>query len=171
MGAEPGPPRVQRYHESVRLFQLLKHLLTARAIGELVSQRARYPLRVFAPDPATLRPPRLAGRRRHGPLCLHRRAAQPIHFRPFEHNRSRKYLGVKPGANGHSLQATTTADYRPWPQAALREQWPGTGRMGDPYFGEFRASQIRMVADGATVERLMRHAGRALLERLAGPSC
>jgi pimeloyl-ACP methyl ester carboxylesterase len=61
---------------------------------------------------------------------------------------------------------TATADYRLWPQAALHAQWPGTGRMGDPYFDEFCASQIRMVADGATVERLMRHAGRALLERI-----
>lgn len=61
---------------------------------------------------------------------------------------------------------TATAGYALWPQAALHTQWPGTGRMGDPYFDEFCASQIRMVADGATVERLMRHAGRALLERI-----
>jgi pimeloyl-ACP methyl ester carboxylesterase len=61
---------------------------------------------------------------------------------------------------------TATADYALWPQAALHDQWPGTGRMGDPYFDEFCASQIRMIADGATVERLMRHAGRALLERI-----
>ena len=38
--------------------------------------------------------------------------------------------------------------------------------MGDPYFDEFCASQIRMVADGATVGRPMRHAGRAQLERI-----
>jgi hypothetical protein len=61
---------------------------------------------------------------------------------------------------------TATADYRPWPQAAVRYQWPGTGRSGGPYFDEFRASQIRMVADGATVGRPMRHAGRAQLERI-----
>jgi hypothetical protein len=64
---------------------------------------------------------------------------------------------------------TATADYALWPQAARHDQWPGSGRMGDPYFDEFCAAQIRMVADGATVERLMRRAGRALLERI-GPS-
>ena len=61
---------------------------------------------------------------------------------------------------------TATAVYGLWPQAALHDQWPGTGRMGDPYFDEFCAAQIRMIADGATVERLMRRAGRALLERI-----
>lgn len=64
---------------------------------------------------------------------------------------------------------TATSVHARWPQAARHTQWPGSGRMGDPYFDEFCAAQVRMVADLATVERLMRATGRSLLERV-GPS-
>src|ERR1700722_13002112 len=37
-------------------------------------------------------------------------AAQPMHFRSFEHERSREYLGAKLGANDRRLQATPGHD-------------------------------------------------------------
>lgn len=61
---------------------------------------------------------------------------------------------------------TAMSRYAPYPQAALHTQWPGTGLRGDPVFDEFCASQIRMVADFGLVERMMRSAARALLERI-----
>lgn len=64
---------------------------------------------------------------------------------------------------------TATAVHARWPEATRHTQWPGTGRRGDPFFDEFCAAQARMVADLATVERLGRSAGRALLERI-GPA-
>jgi pimeloyl-ACP methyl ester carboxylesterase len=64
---------------------------------------------------------------------------------------------------------TAMSRYEPYPQATLHTQWPGTGLRGDPAFDEFCASQIRMVADFGLVERMMRAAGRALLERI-GPA-
>lgn len=34
-----------------------------------------------------------------------------------------------------------------WPQAKLHTQWPGTGRMGDPVFDAFYASQVPLQTD------------------------
>jgi pimeloyl-ACP methyl ester carboxylesterase len=56
-----------------------------------------------------------------------------------------------------------------WPQASLHTQWPGSGRIGDPVFDQFYASQVGHVADYTVAEPLMRAAGAALLER-TGPA-
>src|SRR5262245_55353177 len=56
-----------------------------------------------------------------------------------------------------------------WPQAQLHTQWPGDGVAGDPIFDQFYSSQVESMADIAVVERMMREAGAALLDRI-GPA-
>jgi pimeloyl-ACP methyl ester carboxylesterase len=60
-----------------------------------------------------------------------------------------------------------------WPQAKKHTQWPGAGdkkgRMGDPVFDAFYATQVQSLAgDGETQDR-MQAAGAALLDRI-GPA-
>jgi len=56
-----------------------------------------------------------------------------------------------------------------WPQAERHTQWPGSGVAGDPGFDQFYASQVESMSDAAAVERMMREAGAALLDRI-GPA-
>jgi pimeloyl-ACP methyl ester carboxylesterase len=56
-----------------------------------------------------------------------------------------------------------------WPQAKLHSQWPGTGRIGDPAFDAFYATQVPYLADNAQTQRLNQHAAAALLDRI-GPA-
>jgi pimeloyl-ACP methyl ester carboxylesterase len=56
-----------------------------------------------------------------------------------------------------------------WPQAKLHSQWPGTGRIGDPVFDAFYATQVPYLADGTETQRLNQQAVAALLDRI-GPS-
>jgi pimeloyl-ACP methyl ester carboxylesterase len=41
-----------------------------------------------------------------------------------------------------------------WPQAKLHSQWPGTGRIGDPAFDAFYATQVPYLADNVQTQRL-----------------
>jgi len=63
--------------------------------------------------------------------------------------------------------------YNRWPQARLHTQWPGSGptpgRIGDPIFDQFYASQVQFLADVPETEKLMQAAGAALLDRI-GPA-
>ena len=56
-----------------------------------------------------------------------------------------------------------------WPQAKLHSQWPGTGRIGDPVFDAFYATQVPYLADNAQTQRLNQQAVAALLDRI-GPA-
>ncbi|MCH9672478.1 MAG: alpha/beta fold hydrolase [Gammaproteobacteria bacterium] len=56
-----------------------------------------------------------------------------------------------------------------WPQAVRHTGWPGSGRVGDPIFDQFYASQVQMLADRDEIERLCRDAGSALLDKI-GPA-
>jgi len=56
-----------------------------------------------------------------------------------------------------------------WPQAKLHSQWPGKGRIGDPVFDAFYATQVPYLADGAETQRLDQKAVAALLDRI-GPA-
>ena len=56
-----------------------------------------------------------------------------------------------------------------WPQAKLHSQWPGTGRIGDPVFDAFYATQVPYLADGAETQRLNQRDVAALLDRI-GPA-
>lgn len=64
---------------------------------------------------------------------------------------------------------TATSDHDGWPQSRLHTQWPGTGRIGDPVFDAFYASQVGHLADRADIESAIRTAGAALLDRI-GPA-
>ena len=63
---------------------------------------------------------------------------------------------------------TAPKDHAAWPQARLHTQWPGKGRMGDPFFDQYYASLVPSVAK-AEGERLMQAAGPALLD-IIGPA-
>jgi pimeloyl-ACP methyl ester carboxylesterase len=53
-----------------------------------------------------------------------------------------------------------------WPQAKHHAQWPGTGRMGDPIFDAFYASQIQFQADDLLAEDTNAKAYTALIEHV-----
>jgi pimeloyl-ACP methyl ester carboxylesterase len=55
-----------------------------------------------------------------------------------------------------------------WEQAKHHTQWPGDGH-GDAAFDQFYASQVESMTDVAALERMMREAGAALLDRI-GPA-
>ena len=86
--------------------------------------------------------------------------------------------GYFPGRYGPSAQRdpktaaarfTAPAKAGLWPQARHHTQWPGPGTQGDPVCDEFYASQVEGMQDVAQIEKLMRIAGSALLDRI-GPS-
>lgn len=56
-----------------------------------------------------------------------------------------------------------------WPQAKKHTQWPSGGRIGDPVFDAFYATQVPYLADSAETQRLNQNAGAALLDRI-GPA-
>lgn len=68
---------------------------------------------------------------------------------------------------------TASAALGKWPQAKLHTQWPGDGpnkgRMGDPVFDQFYASQVEYLASNAETQTLVRRAGADLLDRI-GPA-
>lgn len=68
---------------------------------------------------------------------------------------------------------TNSAAAARWPQAARHTRWPGSGpmrgRMGDPIFDQFYASQVEYLSSNAETQNLVREAGKALLDRI-GPA-
>jgi pimeloyl-ACP methyl ester carboxylesterase len=64
---------------------------------------------------------------------------------------------------------TAPEQFNLWPQAKLHTQWPGTGRIGDPVFDEFYATQVPYLADGTETQLLNQQAAAALLDRI-GPA-
>ena len=64
---------------------------------------------------------------------------------------------------------TSPEAFNLWPQAKLHSQWPGTGRIGDPVFDAFYATQVPYLADGAETQRLNQQDVAALLDRI-GPA-
>jgi pimeloyl-ACP methyl ester carboxylesterase len=57
-----------------------------------------------------------------------------------------------------------------WPQAKKHTQWPGQGdrkgRMGDPVFDAFYATQVASLTDEVETQSLVQAAGAALLDRI-----
>ena len=70
-------------------------------------------------------------------------------------------------------QFTAPAFYKAWPQAEKHTQWPGSGekkgRMGDPIFDHFFASQVQSLASDVETQEKVMAAGAALLDR-TGPA-
>jgi pimeloyl-ACP methyl ester carboxylesterase len=60
-----------------------------------------------------------------------------------------------------------------WPQAKKHTQWPGDGtkkgRMGDPSFDAFYATQVESLSSAAETQTLIKAAGLALLDKI-GPA-
>ncbi len=63
---------------------------------------------------------------------------------------------------------TATAVHGGWAGAELHTQWPGTGRIGDPAFDNYYASQVGHLTALDTLEPAVRAAGAALLDAI-GP--
>ena len=70
-------------------------------------------------------------------------------------------------------QFTAPEVYKAWPQAVKHNQWPGSGaragRMGDPIFDQFFASQVQSLASDLETQEKMLAASGALLDRI-GPA-
>jgi len=61
---------------------------------------------------------------------------------------------------------TVTVSHNLWPKARLHTQWPGRGRVGDPTFDAFFASQVQFLADHPISEAQSVKAYTALLDRI-----
>ena len=70
-------------------------------------------------------------------------------------------------------QFTAPEFYKGWPQAEKHTQWPGSGekkgRMGDPIFDHFYASQVQSLASDIETQEKVMAASAALLDR-TGPA-
>jgi pimeloyl-ACP methyl ester carboxylesterase len=64
---------------------------------------------------------------------------------------------------------TASERSKPWPQAHLHTQWPGSGMAGDASFDQLYAEQLPEIESFSRRQSLNRDAGVALLDRI-GPS-
>src|ERR1700693_790190 len=68
---------------------------------------------------------------------------------------------------------TSLAELGNWPQAKNHTQWPGegphNGRMGDPAFDAFYATQVESLASDAHTQKMVQDAGAQLLDKI-GPA-
>ena len=74
--------------------------------------------------------------------------------------------GVHRGTRTTEGRFTAPENAQLWPQARHHTQWPGAGTQGDAVFDQFYASQVEGMRDVAQIERLVRAAGAALLDRI-----
>ena len=76
-------------------------------------------------------------------------------------------------AENEQSQFTAIETDGTWPQAKLHTQWPGDGpnkgKMGDPYFDAFYATQVETVISNEETQQRNKDAGAALLDRI-GPA-
>lgn len=61
---------------------------------------------------------------------------------------------------------TNCKEYGKWPQAKLHTQWPGTGKVGDPVFDAFYASQVQYQKDRYLAEETNAKSYTALMEKV-----
>ncbi|KAF2099338.1 alpha/beta-hydrolase [Rhizodiscina lignyota] len=66
-------------------------------------------------------------------------------------------------------QFTAVQDYNLWPQAKFHTQWPGSGRIGDPIFDTFYATQMQYLNQTPYQQSTIQNAGAALLDRIGKP--
>ncbi|CAN9241589.1 unnamed protein product [Alternaria alternata] len=64
---------------------------------------------------------------------------------------------------------TSPSSHKIWPQSKLHTQWPGAGKVGDPIFDAFYASQVQYQADNIISEEENAKAYTALLDKI-GPA-
>jgi pimeloyl-ACP methyl ester carboxylesterase len=76
-------------------------------------------------------------------------------------------------ASKEAFQFTAIETDGAWPQAKKHTQWPGDGpnkgKIGDPIFDAFYATQVETVLSNEATERRNQEAGAALLDRI-GPA-
>jgi len=76
-------------------------------------------------------------------------------------------------AENEQSQFTAIETDGTWPQAKLHTQWPGDGpnkgKMGDPYFDAFYATQVETMISNEETQKRNKDAGAALLDRI-GPA-
>lgn len=76
-------------------------------------------------------------------------------------------------AGNEQFQFTAIETDGTWPQARLHTQWPGSGpgkgKIGDPAFDAFYASQVETVISNEETQQRNQDAGAALLDRI-GPA-
>lgn len=64
---------------------------------------------------------------------------------------------------------TAGQDFNLWPQAHLHTQWPGSGKMGDPIFDAYYASNVEFLSSATYQQSTVQAAGAALLDRIGKP--
>ena len=93
-------------------------------------------------------------------------ADQPARGRSVSH---RDLIGKKIVFSAEATGEVFTQKKGNFPQAERHTQWPGSGEPGDPVFDEFYAAQMDSIYDIEETQKLMRSAGKALLEKI-GPA-
>ena len=91
---------------------------------------------------------------------------QPARGRSVSH---RELIGQKVVFSAEDTAEVFTQQAGDFPQAGRHTQWPGAGCLGDSIFDEFYAAQIDSIYDIEETQKLMRSAGKALLQKI-GPS-
>lgn len=94
---------------------------------------------------------------------------QPARGRSAYHRDAHPVEMFRDGAHRLEELFTAPADYGMWRQAERHTQWPGTGRVGDPIFDKFFASQMPWIVDQVYMEQLAREAGSRVLDQI-GPA-
>lgn len=61
---------------------------------------------------------------------------------------------------------TAISSHNRWPQSKLHTQWPGTGKVGDPVFDSFYATQVQRQTDVLILEAQNAKAYTALLDKI-----
>ncbi|KAI2480670.1 hypothetical protein Ptr902_07695 [Pyrenophora tritici-repentis] len=61
---------------------------------------------------------------------------------------------------------TATSSHDLWPQSKLHTQWPGTGKVGDPVFDAFYATQVQLQVENRLSEAQNGKAYTALLDKI-----
>jgi pimeloyl-ACP methyl ester carboxylesterase len=97
---------------------------------------------------------------------------QPARGRSPWHNSTDGAVSGLP-ASTVEQRFTATAGAALWPQARRHTQWPGRGekkgRVGDPIFDAFYATQVESLTNALETQTLMQAAGVALLDKI-GPA-
>jgi len=93
---------------------------------------------------------------------------QPARGRSVYHNELYGPQAPAGTAEGLEMRFTAIEDFNLWPQAHLHTQWPDAGHIGDPFFDQFFASEVRGI-DATVNSEVIRQAGAALLDSI-GPA-
>jgi pimeloyl-ACP methyl ester carboxylesterase len=94
---------------------------------------------------------------------------RPGHGRSPFHPATLAPMGPPASYEMMQMLCTAPSPQSPWPTAALANQWPGSGCIGDAVMDQFMASQGPLIPNLAATQALMAPLGVELLERI-GPA-